>query len=190
MQATPNPDHNPAAYFVLVAPAVAFFLALGSRQARISTIVRDNAKQIVDVKSETRDRDRIQNLLRQNSLLLSRYCLIQCALIILCAMLAVLGWIALGHLNPLEDFLRGGVWIGRSAIGLGTLSILYEIVRSADTLKHEIDFAEYKAGGENKDCPGMESFAMFPLLASELKALIGYLRRRGLRAAGLKKGRN
>ena len=151
---------NPQEYFVLLAPAVTFLLVLGSRQARISIIARDNTRQIIEVKrrNEDQDRERADNLVAQNKTLLIRYHLIQWALIVLC-----LGLLILGVEAFYEYFYREQVvfWTGVFAMGLGTISILREIMTGADTLRHEIDFAEwYQPGSKKGDVPRMVSCAL------------------------------
>lgn len=133
-----------ARYFVLIAPAVTFLLALAQRQARISVIARENAKQIIALGANPAEKARVANLRDQNVLLLARYRLIQWALLVICVGLVVLG------LHAFVAFFVRDIPLlvaGIVAMGLGTVVILYEVARAGDTLRHEVAFCEWTIEG-------------------------------------------
>jgi ABC-type amino acid transport system permease subunit len=135
---------NPTEYFILIAPAVTFLLALSSRQTRISVIARENAKKITDLidRGDASHGSRVKNLLDQNGLLFARYRLIQWALLVICVGLLVLGIDAFIEYFKTEPMLLLAGVIG---MGLGTSVVLYEIARGGDTLKHELAYANWVA---------------------------------------------
>src|ERR1700759_5434228 len=68
---------------------------------------------------------------------------IQCALIVLCVGLLILGF------EAFHEYFKGNqglFWAGVLAMGFGTVGILLEIITGADTLRHEKDFAGWYAG--------------------------------------------
>jgi hypothetical protein len=129
-----------ARYFVLIAPAVTFLLALSQRQARISVIARENAKQIIAFRALATEVARVTNLRDQNRLLLARYRLIQWALLVICVGLVILGIHAFTAFFAHEILL---LVAGVAGMGVGTAVILYEIARAGDTLRHEVAFCEW-----------------------------------------------
>src|ERR1044071_6610787 len=152
-------------YLVLIAPAVAFFLVLSGRQARISAIARENVKHILESKRsatrENADEERVNNLIKQNATLLIRYHLIQGGLIVLCAGLLTAGLVVF------REYFKGTgalFYIGAAAMVAGTIVTLTEILTGADTLKYEMDFAKWYpyAGKEQIEAvPKMRRCALF-----------------------------
>jgi hypothetical protein len=153
-------------YFILVAPAVAFMLVLSGRQARISVIARDNVRQILESKNSAGQK-RANNLIEQNCILLNRYRLIQCGLIVMCVGLLVAGWMIFYLISDQKAFKEHPelFWAGVVAMGIGALFTLYEIVTGVDTLRHEVKFAEWYAFADQESTetnpPEMSRFVLF-----------------------------
>jgi membrane protein required for beta-lactamase induction len=149
-------------YFPLVAPAVSLLLLLVTRQSRISVIARDNAKQILEAKRRNRNQDRAENLLNQNKKLLQRYYLIQLALIVLC--IALFGLVILTFHEYFYGDNRILFWVAVVVMGFGTSIVLLEIATGADTLRYEIEFADwYKSNSQaaKESAPQIINFTVF-----------------------------
>lgn len=176
--------HEPAHYFILLAPAVTFLLALSNRQTRISVIARDNCRAVLEIARNTQpmdtDPERLTCLVSQNQLLLKRYELIQAALVVLCVGLLVLG------ASAFHEYFSGNWSLFGSGVvvmGAGTCAIVFELLRAADTLSYEIAYAQWIAQSRGKQelqpAPSLEPFAIFGALRRRRAAAQGAQRRSG-----------
>lgn len=172
--------HDPAHYLVLMAPAVTFLVALSNRQARISTITRENCRTICELigSSGTCETDvRVRSLIDQNELLFQRYRLIQVALVLLCIGLLVLG------VDAFTEFFLGDWWLfwsGVLVMGFGTGIIVWELLRAADTISHEVACSKWMALRDKKDLSSPPAFRRFAIICPLRDYLVKWRARRSL----------
>src|SRR5262249_3001985 len=137
----------------LFTPVVTFLLVLNARQARISQIIRENTKQIVDLHSASctaNQKSRQRHLSTQNRKLFYRYSWIQRAIFLTCfAVYGATFWVIFGSKLSQEFMTLAplSVWItGAVCVVIPLFVVAYEVSLSGDALVYESLSAQHFAG--------------------------------------------
>ena len=153
------PILSPSDILLLAGPIVTLLFVLSTRQARISVIIRDNTKEIITIKKKGKkkaDLHRSRNLIEQNKALAPRFAAIQVALLAICLALLIYGSIIIYNL------LKGHLfYLIPAFVALGTTGVvlLWEMLRAADTIWHELAFSIWHATGRQGLQPEFKRFA-------------------------------